>query len=288
MSNLIAYIPTLNQRHLNWFKQHPRSNLYLITQVMAEELLPRLTRNMAAVPTEVMIKSIQANRLVHQVSEFAPEFDDPRLVGQNEKSFLGSSDWNSWVLPDEDVSHLVAQKYLWPAEKSAKFEMIWARWDMQAVNAVQPVMPDVQMSSDEFHVMQMQVTAQKISGSPDWWRQIGATAWRGKDLLVTACNTHMPNEYETYIFGDPRLNVDAGQPGKYVALHAERAVIALCARNGISLNGASMSVTTFPCEGCAQEIAFTGIGQLFFRDGYSTLNAQEVLRAYGVKIIQVK
>ena len=275
MSNLIAYIPVLNQRHLDWFKKHPNSQLFLITQQMAEQLIPRLQRNMAAVPTEVMISMLQPLTLVNRVSEFAPEHGDPNLAITR-----------GWFLPDEDISRQVAEKYLLPAEAPFKFEMIWARWDMTAVHMSQPVIADVVVSDNYFDRLRMNLASLESGRSPDWWRQIGCFAVDGQgNPLAITCNTHLPNEYETYIFGDPRLNVDAGQKGKYTALHSEQAIVALCGK--AKLEGGSMYVTTFPCEECARWIAFSGVKKLFFRDGYSVLNAQDVLRSYGVQIVQV-
>lgn len=279
MSGLIAYIPVLNQRHTDWFNSHPKSHLYLISQEMAQELIPRLARNISALSTEMVANSVRANRLVGDVAIFDPDQWNPRLV---------SSAWGTWILPDEDVSHIVVERYLKPAGAKSEFEMIWARWDMTSVHKNQPVIADVRVSNSALDNIRMKLAEARLTDSPDWWRQIGAVAFSstGKPIAV-ACNIHMPNEYETYIFGDPRLNVDAGQKGKYTSLHAERAVISLCAKHGSPLLEASLYVTTFPCEDCAREIAFAGVKHLFFREGYSVLNAQEVLRSYGVEIVQV-
>jgi len=195
-----------------------------------------------------------------------------------------------WILPDEDVSHLFAEKYLAPAGCTFSFEMIWARWDMTAVTRNQPVIPDVEISFSEFDRELMKKAVEISNRSPDWWRTIGALAvlWNGH-ILSAVCNRHMPNEYETYIFGDPGINRDAGMLGKYTSMHAEEAVVAYCARHiGLTLDGASLYVTTFPCERCARLIEQAGVRKLFFREGFSSLNAQDVLRAKGVKIIQVK
>lgn len=273
-NNLIAYIPTLNQRHIDWFKQRKPGDLYLISQEMAETMLPRLSRNMSALTTEMVQRFVRETRLVRSVGIFDPE--------------MRSLSWSPWVLPDEDVSHALAEKYLRPKGVEFEFDMIWARWDMTAVHRDQPVMADVLMSESDLDRHWMSLVLRESKRSPDWWRQIGAAAVDPEgNLLAVSYNTHMPNEYETYIFGDPRLNVDAGQKGKYCALHAERAVIALCARQGLSLQGTSLYVTTFPCEDCAREIAFAGVTKLFFRDGYSVLNAQEVLTSNGVTIVRV-
>lgn len=273
MSNLIAYIPTLNQRHVDWFKKHPKSELFLIPQEMAEEVVPRLKRNMASVATELMVQMIGGTELVERVSIIRPF--KPLPVGE-------------LIFPDEDVSHAFVNVLNAKELNIFTFEMIWARWDMKAVTGSQPVIADVVVSTSPLDNLRMRMAEAISVNSPDWWRQIGAVAFDfDGNRMVSVFNTHMPNEYETYIFGDPRLNVDAGQKGKYVALHSEQAIIALCARYGLSILGASVYVTTFPCEDCARWLGFSGVKRVFFRNGYSVLNAQEVLRSYGVEIVQV-
>ena len=278
--NLIAYIPTLNQRHLDWLAKYKGSDLFLISQAEAEKLLPRLSRNMAALPTPMVARMIVAEKLVRSVDIFDPQWDEPNL---------SSPVWKEWILPDEDVSHLLADKYLVPERCRFVFEMIWARYDMKVVLQEQPVISDIEISTNALDVEFMTKVVQVSQRSPDWWRTVGALAvGKNGETLAVAYNTHLPNEYETYLFGDPSLNRDAGQTGKSCALHAEAAVIALCARHGRALEGAEMYVSTFPCEGCAREIAFAGVSTVFFRDGFSSLNAQETFRAYGVRIVQVR
>lgn len=50
--------------------------------------------------------------------------------------------------------------------------------------------------------------------------------------------------------------------------HAETNAIFNAARKGISLVGSTLYVTTFPCAGCAQAIAQSGIKRVFTRGGY--------------------
>lgn len=281
MPNLIAYVPVLNQRHLDWFSKHPHSNLFLISQEWAQNLIPRLERNMVAVSTQVMVQMIQSLNLSFGVVEV--------LKPESENSILDHCTHNHFFLPNEDVSHVFVEQLHNPYDNLRfTFEQIWARWDMRAVHAVQPVLPDLEVSLSAVDILRIQTLDKETLKSPDWWRQISAGLWTAGGVSVVAHNTHMPNEYETYIFGDPRLNVDAGQKGVYCSLHAERAVISLCAKEGIRTKGASLYVTTFPCEDCAREIAFAGFSKVFFKEGYSVLNALEVLKSRGVQIIQVK
>ena len=71
------------------------------------------------------------------------------------------------------------------------------------------------------------------------------------------------------------------------ALHAEAAIIAAAARRGVSLAGADLYVTTFPCPACARLIAEAGLRRCFFAGPYSVLDGEGVLRAAGVEVIWV-
>jgi len=278
--NIIAYIPTLNNRHIEWLKKHKPLWLYLISNEMAQVLVPRLSRNMAFVPTEAMVKMIETLKVASSVRIFNPIEGGPDL---NRDGF------KEWLLPDEDVSRELNERYLRLADNQVSFERIWARYDMSAVTSKQPVIADVVVSSEYFDKTRMLVTQSISQDSPDWWRQVGAliTDAEGRPLAA-AFNKHMPDEYVTYTFSDPRLYANAGEPGKSCAFHAERGVIAECARVGIATQGTSLFVSTFPCEDCAREIVAAGIKRVLFKDGYSVLNAMETLREGRVSIIQVK
>lgn len=278
--NIIAYIPTLNNRHIEWIKKHKPLWLYLVSNEMAQELVPRLSRNMAFVPTELMAKMLEALGLTNLVRIFNPTSGNPNL------QHLG---FKEWLLPDEDISHVINDRYLYPEGVKVSFESIWARYDMSAVTSNQPVIADMVVSGDHFDKTRILVAQSFSQKSPDWWRQVGALIVdAGGKPLTAAFNKHMPDEYVTYTFGDPRLYANAGERGKSCAMHAERGAIAECARVGIATEGASIYVTTFPCEDCAREIVVAGIKKVFFRDGYSVLNAMEVLREGRVTIVQVR
>lgn len=52
------------------------------------------------------------------------------------------------------------------------------------------------------------------------------------------------------------------------AVHAEMAAIVACARTGISLNGATLYCTTFPCHNCAKHIINAGIKRVIYIEPY--------------------
>lgn len=51
-------------------------------------------------------------------------------------------------------------------------------------------------------------------------------------------------------------------------VHAEMAAILSCARNGISLNGATLYCSTFPCHNCAKHIIAAGITRVVYIEPY--------------------
>ncbi len=99
----------------------------------------------------------------------------------------------------------------------------------------------------------------------------------------------MPHEQSLYALGDPRGNFSWGERIELSnSLHAERSVIAQAARRGISVSGASLYVTTFPCPPCAMDIVEAGFSRLYYREGYSKVGAEDILRGGQIEIIKVE
>jgi dCMP deaminase len=98
----------------------------------------------------------------------------------------------------------------------------------------------------------------------------------------------MPHEYQPYIMGDPRANLEAGEHTEIsTSCHSEMSVVAKAARSGIRIDGSSIIVTTFPCPTCAMLIAEAGIKQVFFIDGYSSVNSLDIFKKYEIEIFQI-
>jgi len=131
--------------------------------------------------------------------------------------------------------------------------------------------------------------AKELAGhSSDWWRQVGAIAWRGPEILGAAWNHHCPSEYAPYTDGDPRDGFSRGvRADLSTAIHAEASVVAAAAKAGTPLRGADLYVTTFPCPACARLIAEAGFRRCYFAGPYSVLEGDAVLRAAGVELLWV-
>lgn len=282
MTNLIAYIPVLNQMYLSWIEKHLGSPIFLITDSLAISLNSSLARNMISVPTVMISRFI----MFAYPSVMVVPFSDPD--GRNLDIYLGKN--GTIIMPDEDVCHTFAERYLFPKGYKVEFEEVWGRWDMTAVKRHEPVIPDLEISSEEVHQLRMEAARKLAKRSPDWWRQVAALAFLGDELIACSYNAHKPTEYETMLFGDPRINFNAGDPAGvevYLSLHAEKGLIGICAREGIKLKGASVYVTTFPCADCARYLAECKIKELFFIDGYSLLGGLRTLQAARIRIVKV-
>jgi dCMP deaminase len=100
---------------------------------------------------------------------------------------------------------------------------------------------------------------------------------------------HFPSAHALTLNGDPRSNLDAGQgPGVYTSIHAEACALAHAAKKGVATDKADIYVTTFPCPTCARSLVEAGIARVFYKKGYSLLDAEEILKGAGIEIILVK
>ena len=195
-------------------------------------------------------------------------------------------------MPDEDVCHAVAMELLHHDPLlSIKFEQIWGRWDMTAVKRQEPVIPDLEVSSEKIDQLRMEAARKLAKDSPDWWRQIGAMAfWSGR-MIACSRNAHYPTEYETALFGDPRINFNAGDPAGaevYLSLHArERSCGRLRTRGCFSQRDFCIR-DNLSCGDCARMLAQCRIKELFFSEGYSVLKGFETLKAADIRIVKVR
>jgi dCMP deaminase len=79
-----------------------------------------------------------------------------------------------------------------------------------------------------------------------------------------------------------------------LALHAEQNAILYAAKNGVSMQNATLYVTLSPCISCARVIFTTGIKKVFFKDSYAKFKGLsndegvDFLKRFGVEVIQYK
>lgn len=272
---LVAYVPVPHAGYLKFFRAYEGSTLYILGEEFIRQFQP-LVRNLPAVTPREVQKMILALNIFANVYILTTK--DLYTVQQS----------SVVVMPDEDVSHAMAERYL--TDISIMFDGSWRlRWDWGATQAKRRPEGEEVVSKEILDHYFMRTAFALAEKSPDWWRQIGAFLVQDGRTLLTAFNQHVPSEQSQYCYGDPRSNFEQGQSIEVSgALHAEVGIIAEAAHRGISMEGCDLYVTTFPCPPCAYAVAQTGIKRLFYADGYSLVAGAEVLQAKGVKTIRVE
>lgn len=272
----VSYIPALHKGYIDFFKKYPGTLYVLGTDFVLET--PRMDRDIRALAPEEIKSLLEGLGLFDTIVV---------LTKENLDDLLKAPD--SIITPDEEVNRLFADHYL--KDKTVEFVSVFLRWDRQISTTEFQVPPDRVISKDDFDKEIIVSAFKESQKSPDWWRQIGAALVRDGKITLIAHNTPLPSEYTLNALGDPRSNFDAGEAqykdlGKFI--HGEANVIAQAAKAGVPTDGASIYVTTFPCPACAKLIAVAGIKEVYYSKGYSLLDAEDILKAFEIKITLVK
>lgn len=270
---LIAYIPVLHEGYRKLLASHPDAEVFVFGKDIIAEF-KHLRKDVRALDPSLIVSSLSGWGRKAEVLDVA-------LMQKIAESKV------TVVMPDEDVSRTIAEKYF--PNGGVIFESIFLRWDTQASLAQKEVNPDAIISENEFDRLMIATAEKEAEKSSDFWRHIGALVVKDGKIILKTHNQLLPTEQTAYIVGDSRGNFHKGDHVELtMALHSEIGLVAEAAKKGISLDGTSMYVTTFPCPPCAKAVAFSGVKKLYYSDGYGMLDGEEVLRAQGVEIIKVK
>ena len=270
---VFAYIPVIHQGYINFFEKYKGLDLYIMGRDIAFSYRP-LEKDIRAVNPELI--KIMIERLDY--------CKDVKVVNLSQLEKLKQFEL---IMPDEDYMHELHDKYF--SNSSVLFDTIFLRWDSDNAVKKHKINPDHMVSGAEFDEMMIKKAYKNVEKSGDWWRQIGALLVKDGELLLSGYNRHVPHPDMPYINGDPRASFKKGIHVELsTAIHSEAMIIAEAAKNGISLDGASMYVTTFPCPPCAKQIAFSGIKKLYYKEGYAMLDGESILKSQGVEIVRVE
>jgi dCMP deaminase len=276
MQTLVAYVPVLHEGYHRFFtKNEGEKELYIFGSEIIKEF-SWLAKEIRQLDPELMKKVIESLGIFESVTI---------LTVANVKKLNDSS--GQLILPNEDISRSIAEKYFINA--NVEFDTIFLRWDKHNSIAEKPIVSAEKITSEEFHRNVLQQAHNEAEKSSDNWRHVGGIIVKDGKILLSAHNTHVPSEHMPYVNGDPRSNFHKGNNIEIsTAIHAEAYLIAQAAHEGISLEGADMYVTVFPCPPCAKLIAYSGIKNLYCGGGYAVLDGESILVAKGVKIFFVE
>jgi dCMP deaminase len=296
----VAYVPVLHEGYRRFVERHASGlPLYLIGPGLYEDYRP-LAKDIRALPAELSAKSIAAWGVCSQVSVLdeagaralakgsgagKPSAGEPSA---SEPS-AGVGQAPRIVMPDEDVSHRVAERFF--ERCLVLYDTVFLRWDRtKTTQLLEPsarTWTTAERREDPLLAELARAAGEAAGGSVDWWRQVGAAMRLADGETLTATNEHSPHPLSAYAAGDPRANLYKGVGLEFsTATHAEAALIARAAREGKATEGATMFVSDFPCPPCAKLIAGAGVAKLYFVEGYAVLDGEDVLAAAGVEVVR--
>jgi dCMP deaminase len=121
-------------------------------------------------------------------------------------------------------------------------------------------------------------------------RRVGAITVRDKRILATGYNgapTGLPHCLDIGCLRE-ELEVPSGERHELCrGLHAEQNVIIQAAYHGVSIKGATLYCTNLPCSICSKMLINAGIRDIIYQEGYADHMTEEMLRAAGVKLVQI-
>ncbi len=269
---LILHIPVIHKGYLDFFKKNLDriSNIYIIDEELQKELSD-------IQPDIASLESSTTKDFLEKIG-----FKNILILSKNN---IGELKGKEIILVQDEISRNLKNRYL-KGEK-IEWQSVFLRWDKEHVLAEIPI-SGIQASKDPSDIEMMKEAYKEAQKSGDWWRQIGAILVKDKKVIARAYNQGVPNDNTPYQIGSIRDFFKAGEKQDFSpTIHAEQKIISEAARNGIKLEGLSLYLTHFPCSLCSKLVAYSGIKNLYFREGASTLDGRKILESTGIKIIYV-
>jgi dCMP deaminase len=276
VKQVVLYLPVLHAGYEGFLTRHADADEVLLLGPGFRQVYPSLAKDIRALPAE---RAAACVRLL---------LPDARIRVIGPADLPGAVTGDTVVMPDEEITRELAGRLGPGRAGTVTLDHTFLRWDREWAAARTPVAFDGEITAAELPRELLATAAAAARRSSDWWRQVGALAAREGQVLGCAWNQHRPTEYAPYFNGDPRDSFGRGvRADLSTAIHAEAALIARAARDGVGLSGADLYATTFPCPACARLVAEAGFRRCYFAGQYSVLAGEQLLRAAGITLIWV-
>ena len=144
--------------------------------------------------------------------------------------------------------------------------------------------PDGRPSWDEYF---MSIANLASTRSTCMRRKVGAVIVKDKKILSTGYNGAPRGLAHCLEIGCLRdkLKVKSGERHELCrAIHAEQNAVIQAAVSGVSIEGADIYSTTFPCVLCSKIIINAGIKRIIVIEGYPDQLSQDMLNEAGIKV----
>jgi len=143
-------------------------------------------------------------------------------------------------------------------------------------------------SNDEYFMEMAQLVSTR---STCMRRKVGAVIVKEKRVLSTGYNGSPKGTKHCEELGCIRvkLNVPSGTRHELCrGVHAEQNAVTQAAYFGISVDGATIYTTTYPCSMCAKILINAGIKEIVYSEGYADDLSKDLLEEVGMIIREYK
>jgi dCMP deaminase len=273
---VMMYVPVIHQGYLKLLTLYPQLPIWVLGDTVRAEFrtLVKDIRSLTAQQAKTALGAMFPGRTI-EVLELTDLANLQARIGQG-----------LILVPEETELHELMERF--ELSNLVQWENIFLRWHRENTLEPEEVVPGELVTQDEFAQKVMGELAAASRLSPDWWRQVAAAIIKDHTVILQAHNEHMPLPEQTAYDGDPRASFHKKDHFEYsTAQHAEASLVAQAARDGVSLAGADLFVTTFPCPVCAKLVSQTGIKKLYYQEGYSLVHGADVLQAAGIELVRV-
>ncbi|MEX0919575.1 MAG: deaminase [Candidatus Saccharimonadales bacterium] len=272
--SLISYVPVIHTGYLEMFERYRGADMHVLDQDILDQFshLRKDIRALSPDKAREIVESLEIFSSVKLLGAVALEGFRPASI----------------VMPDDEISHKIREDYL--GDREVIFEPVFLRWDRNNSFVNVEVQPDRVIDASRGYSEIIDAIYNEAGKSSDWWRRVGAAIVESNGEIVnTSHNYHLPTEYSPWIDGDPRNNATRGSSIEASTVqHAESSLIAKAAKEGISLEGKSIFVTTFPCPPCAKLIAESGLESCYYVEGYAMTDGLRVMKNFDVEVVKIE
>ena len=143
-------------------------------------------------------------------------------------------------------------------------------------------------SNDEYFMEMAQLVS---SRSTCLRRKVGAVIVKDKRVLSTGYNGSPKGTKHCEELGCIRvkMNVPSGTRHELCrGVHAEQNAVTQAAYFGVSVDGASIYTTTYPCSMCAKILINAGIREIIYSEGYTDDLSKQLLDEAGITLREYK
>lgn len=122
-------------------------------------------------------------------------------------------------------------------------------------------------------------------------RQVGTVLVKDNRVLATGYNgapSQLPHCYEVGCLRE-KMGVPPGERHELCrGLHAEQNALIQAAYHGVSVKGAVLYSTHFPCVICTKMLINAGIRKVVYLEGYPDALSEQILKEAAIEVVRAK